>query len=67
MDYSFLCKCFKALEPETWKKINAVLGSYAINNNQLDPSELRVDTTVIESNIHYPIDASLLWDSYRGS
>ena len=26
---------------------------------------LRVDTTVVESNIHYPIDARLLWDSIR--
>jgi IS5 family transposase len=26
---------------------------------------LRVDSTVCESNIHYPTDAALLWDSYR--
>ncbi len=64
-DYSFLCKCFKALRPETWQKINKLLGVYEINNNQLDPKELRVDTTVVESNIHYPTDASLLWDGYR--
>ncbi len=65
MDYSFLCKCFKAIEPQTWKKINNSLGSYATDNNQLDPKELRVDTTVVESNIHYPTDSSLLWDGYR--
>jgi IS5 family transposase len=65
MDYSFLCKCFKAIRPETWQKVNKSLGIYAINNNQLDPKELRVDTTVVESNIHYPTDASLLWDGYR--
>ena len=26
---------------------------------------LRVDTTVVETNIHYPTDATLLWDSVR--
>ena len=65
MDYSFLCKCFKAIRHETWQNVNKLLGIYAINNNQLDPKELRVDTTVVESNIHYPTDASLLWDGYR--
>lgn len=65
MDYSFLCKCFKAIRPETWKKINKLLGGHALKNDQLDTKEVRVDTTVIESNIHYPTDASLLWDSYR--
>lgn len=65
MDYSFLCKCFKAIRSETWKEVNKLLGVYAINNKQLDPKDLRVDTTVVESNIHYPTDASLLWDGYR--
>lgn len=65
LDYSFLCKCFKVIRPETWKKINKLLGSYALKNDQLDTKEVRVDTTVVESNIHYPTDASLLWDSYR--
>jgi IS5 family transposase len=26
---------------------------------------IRADTTVVESNIHYPTDASLLWDTWR--
>src|SRR6266704_2811754 len=30
-----------------------------------DGKTLRVDTTVVESNIHYPTDATLLWDSVR--
>jgi len=25
----------------------------------------RMDTTVYETNIHYPTDSSLLWDSFR--
>jgi IS5 family transposase len=30
-----------------------------------DGKTLRVDTTVVETNIHYPTDAALLWDSVR--
>ena len=26
---------------------------------------IRTDTTVVETNIHYPTDSSLLWDSFR--
>ena len=26
---------------------------------------IRTDTTVVESNIHYPTDSSLLWDTWR--
>lgn len=65
MDYSFLCKCFKAIRPKTWKKINKLSGGYAVKNKQSDTKRVRADTTVVESNIHYPTDASLLWDSYR--
>jgi len=32
---------------------------------KVDVAQIRVDSTVIESNIHYPTDSSLLWDSYR--
>jgi len=31
----------------------------------IGPATLRVDTTVVESNIHWPTDSSLLWDSWR--
>jgi IS5 family transposase len=31
----------------------------------IDPSVIRSDTTVVETNIHYPTDASLLWDTWR--
>ncbi len=26
---------------------------------------LRLDTTAVETNIHWPTDSSLLWDAYR--
>jgi IS5 family transposase len=30
-----------------------------------DGKQLRVDTTVVETNIHFPTDATLLWDTVR--
>jgi IS5 family transposase len=65
MDYSFLDKCFKAIRPETWKQINEVLVRQAVANQEVDPSVIRTDTTAVETNIHWPTDASLLWDTYR--
>jgi IS5 family transposase len=65
MDFTFLDKCFGALSPETWKALNERLAGYAVRTGQADPSAIRTDTTVVEANIHYPTDASLLWDSWR--
>ena len=65
MDYSFLGKCFKVIRPETWKRINEVLVQQAVANEAVNPSTIRTDTTAVETNIHWPTDASLLWDTYR--
>lgn len=65
MDYSFLDKCFKAIRPETWKRVNQLLGQHAAAEEQVDPTVIRTDTTAVETNIHWPTDASLLWDTYR--
>lgn len=65
MDYSFLDKCFKAIRHETWKAVNDALTNFSSGEELIDPSTIRTDTTVVEANIHYPTDASLLWDSYR--
>jgi IS5 family transposase len=65
MDYSFLDKCLLAIRPATWKRVNELLGGKSVEEEEIDPSEIRADTTVIESNIHWPTDASLLWDTWR--
>lgn len=65
MDYSLLCKAYKAVSPETWKEMNQLLGRYAIDGELITGTSLRVDTTACETNIHYPTDSSLLWDCYR--
>jgi len=65
MDFTFLDKCFHAIAPETWQQMNDVLARQATAEGLIDPSAIRVDTTVIEANIHFPTDSSLLWDSWR--
>jgi len=65
MDYSFLDKCFLAIEPKTWKRVNELLGQYGVAEDMVHANIIRADTTVVESNIHHPTDASLLWDTWR--
>lgn len=65
MDYSFVCKAFGVLSPETWKAMNQALSRYAKAEKKISGENVRLDTTAYESNIHYPTDSSLLWDSYR--
>jgi IS5 family transposase len=65
MDFTFLNKCSLAIQPETWKRVNELLGRYGVRQGVINPKVIRTDTTVMESNIHYPTDASLLWDTWR--
>jgi IS5 family transposase len=65
MDFGFLDKCFLAIRPQTWRKVNELLGRYGVAEGKVNPAIIRSDTTVVESNIHYPTDASLLWDTWR--
>jgi IS5 family transposase len=65
MDFTFLSKCFSAIRPETWRKVNLLLGRKAVATGAIDPDVIRADTTVIEANIHYPTDSALLWDVWR--
>ena len=65
MDFTFMSKAFAALSPETWEAMNDALGHYARDENKISADDLRVDTTAYETNIHYPTDSSLLWDSFR--
>jgi IS5 family transposase len=65
MDFTFLDKCFLAIRPETWKRVNELLGQYGVAQGAVNPKVIRADTTVVESNIHYPTDSSLLWDTWR--
>ncbi len=65
MDFSFLNRAFSALQAPTLLMMNAVLADYAITAEMISGEKQRMDTTVYETNIHYPTDSSLLWDSFR--
>jgi IS5 family transposase len=55
----------KALSHQTWEAINGQLIQYAAAEKIEKAREVRIDCTVVESNIHEPTDSSLLWDSVR--
>jgi len=65
MDYSFLSRAYCVLGEKTWKTMNRILAQYAKQQEKISSKKMRMDTTVYESNIHYPTDSSLLWDSFR--
>jgi IS5 family transposase len=62
---SVLNKNVKALSFQTWEAINAEIVQYAADEKIEKGREVRIDCTVVESNIHKPTDSSLLWDSVR--
>ena len=65
MDHTFLNRAFKAVRPATWKRVNDILGHGSVESGTVDPRTIRTDTTVVETNIHWPTDSSLLWDTWR--
>lgn len=65
MDFTTLCKLRNKISSETWDNINARLGRYAVDNAMISGEAVRVDTTAVETDVHYPSDSSLLWDTYR--
>jgi transposase, IS5 family len=62
---SALCKNIKAISPETWESINRLLGAYGDDKKIEKGQEARIDCTVVCSNIHDPLDSSLLFDVVR--
>jgi len=60
-----LAACIKAIRPETLEKIHGVVLGIALKKKIEDGACVRVDTTVVESNIHTPLDSNLLWDCVR--
>jgi IS5 family transposase len=65
MDFTTLDKLKNALHPATWKKIHRALARYAVSEKKISSDQLRLDTTAVETNIHWPTDSILLWDTYR--
>ena len=62
---STLQENIKALREETWVEINQRVMGYAQGQGLEKGQKVRLDSTGVESNIHYPTDATLLQDAMR--
>src|ERR1700692_407445 len=56
---------FTRLTPGTLKAINDLVVQAAVELGLEDGQKLRVDTTVVQTDIHHPTDNTLLWDVVR--
>jgi transposase, IS5 family len=54
-----------AIRAETWETMNHAVVLHARELKIEDGRWMRTDATVVESNIHHPMDSALLWDSVR--
>jgi IS5 family transposase len=54
-----------ALHATTWEAMNQMLLLDAKHTRVESGKMMRIDSTVIESNIHEPSDSTLLWDAMR--
>ena len=54
-----------SIRAETWEAMNKALVLYARERKVENGRWMRTDTTVVESNIHQPLDSSLLYDGVR--
>ena len=62
---STLQQNIKAISEQTWEQINRLLVEYADEEAIEKGRKVRVDCTVVESNIHAPFDSELLMDAVR--
>ena len=62
---SVLNKNIKALSADTWEQVNRQLLGQAAAEKTEKAREVRIDCTVVETNIHAPTDSSLLFDAVR--
>src|SRR6266571_3098042 len=56
---------FVRLTPQTLKAVNDLVVRAAVELGLEDGAKLRVDTTVVQTDIHHPTDNTLLWDVVR--
>jgi transposase, IS5 family len=58
-------RAFIRITPQTLKLVNGLLIKAAVAIGLEDGTKLRVDTTVVETDVHHPTDNTLLWDVVR--
>ena len=64
-DHSVFSRTFALLGPDVTQQVLRRVVGIAREQGVAHGKRIRVDTTVIESNVHYPTDSSLLGDSIR--
>jgi len=64
-DAKTLGRLGQAIGPEVIRELHQRLVELAQQNGVVRGRKMRVDTTVVETNIHYPTDSSLLGDGAR--
>ena len=58
-------RAFVRLTPKTLKVVNDMVVQLSVALGLEDGKKLRVDTTVVETDIHHPTDNTLIWDAVR--
>src|SRR5712675_2885353 len=58
-------RAFNRLTPKTLQAVNELVVQAAVDVGLEDGQRLRVDTTVVQTDIHHPTDSTLLWDVVR--
>jgi transposase, IS5 family len=58
-------RAFNRLTPQTLQAVNELVVQAAVDLGLEDGQKLRVDTTVVQTDIHHPTDSTLLWDVVR--
>jgi IS5 family transposase len=64
-DDKTLGRLARQLGPEAIEKLHGRTVKIAVEQKIVKSAKLRVDTTVVETNIHYPTDSTLLGDGVR--
>ena len=62
---STLQENIKAVSEPTWETINRVIIEYAAKQGLEKGRTIRLDSTAVETDIHYPTDSTLLQDGIR--
>jgi IS5 family transposase len=63
--YQAFQRSFSRLRAETVYSLNEAVVRAAVALKIEDGTKLRVDTTVVETDVHYPTDSTLLYDGVR--
>ena len=64
-DFSTFCRTFALLSPAVTEKLHRRVVDRARQQGVAQGRKLRTDTTVVETNVHYPTDSTLLGDGIR--